>query len=97
VAVQRRLERQRGGFEFGVELAQGGGGGHLRGGQIVRNGAGHQQGHGAVEHMQRVAVEVEKEHVAQAQHQARHGHRHKAEHAQGQVEALSGFLVFSIR
>ncbi|MNC40113.1 hypothetical protein D3C75_888040 [compost metagenome] len=50
------------------------------------NGAHHQQPHAAVQHMQRVAVQVEEEYVAQAQHQARHGHRDEAEQAQRMVE-----------
>ncbi|MNQ79604.1 hypothetical protein D3C85_945540 [compost metagenome] len=94
MAVQRRLERQRGGLELRVELAQRGGRGHLRGGQVVGNGAYHQQGHGSVEHVQRVAAEVEEEHVAQAQDQAGYRHRYEAEHAQRQVQAAlaTGFF-----
>ena len=94
MAVQRRLERQRGGFELGVELAQRGGRGHLCGGQVVRNGADDQQGHRAVQHVQRVAAEVEEEDVTQTEHQPRHCHRHETEHAQRQVEAAlaAGFL-----
>ncbi|MNG10337.1 hypothetical protein D3C84_937970 [compost metagenome] len=93
MAIQRHAQRKGGGLELAVELAQRGAGGDLRGAQKVRHGAHGEQQQAAVQAAERVARQVEEEHVAETEHQTRHRHRHEAQEAQHLGESvLAGLL-----